>query len=431
MNDRWSPSHFLMLGLLTWAIGLGGSLWWTLISDINGAVVANGRITLQAYTQVLQHPDGGLVAEINVREGDFVAIGDPILRLDDTVLKAQRALLRDELYNTLAQLDLRNAVIAAQPTISYRPELLRAAGTDSSVMRLLSAESKLLELHRSTAEQTRAQWRERERQTEALIEGYAHQLSARKRQLALLSQELEDQSSLYERGLTQASRILALRREIASLEGNIGEIEAATAKARSTIAEYEIERLHDEAEQRQRAEEDIHGFQHEENQLREKLGLIETKLGRLVMRAPMAGQVFSLNVRTVGGVVAAGSDVVSIVPQTQPLLFEVQIDPRQIDRIRSGLPTDVTFPNFNHRTTPRFSGHVQSISPDTITDLQTGAHYYTAEIVLSSQSSAALQPFHLKPGMPFTAFIATGKRSLASILIKPFTDYFSRAMRED
>jgi HlyD family secretion protein len=299
------------------------------------------------------------------------------------------------------------------------------------VSRLLRAENHQVAARRKTFEQTRAQWRERKKQTEALIEGYTHQLEARNRQLALISQELSDQVSLYERGLTQASHVLALRREIANLEGGIGEIEAAIAKAHSQIAEYEIERLHDEAVRHQEIEEEIRVFEQDAIQLREKLRLIRIKLGRLVIRAPMAGRVLSLNVHTIGGVVAPGRDVISIVPQGQQLHFEVKIDPRQIDRIRPGLTAAITFPNFNTRTTPHFTATVRAISADTIFDAQTGAHFYTAVLTLSRESNAALQLLGAKPGMPFEAFIATRSRSLASILIKPFTDYFFRAMRDD
>lgn len=431
MTRDWSPAKFLILGILTWAIGLGGSLWWAIVTDINGAVVSTGRIAFKAHTQILQHPDGGLVAEIHVQNGDHVEQGTPLIRLDGTELEAQRALLRNDLYNTLAQIDTRRAVTNDQSTLLYQPELLKVADKTPMVSRLLRAENHQVAARRKTFEQTRAQWRERKKQTEALIEGYTHQLEARNRQLALISQELSDQVSLYERGLTQASHVLALRREIANLEGGIGEIEAAIAKAHSQIAEYEIERLHDEAVRHQEIEEEIRVFEQDAIQLREKLRLISIKLGRLVIRAPMAGRVLSLNVHTIGGVVAPGRDVISIVPQGQQLHFEVKIDPRQIDRIRPGLTAAITFPNFNTRTTPHFTATVRAISADTIFDEQTGAHFYTAVLTLSRESNAALQPLGAKPGMPFEAFIATRSRSLASILIKPFTDYFFRAMRDD
>jgi len=431
MTRRWSPANFLMLGILTWTIGLGGSLWWAIVTDINGAVITTGRIALEAHTQILQHPDGGLVDEINVQAGDHVEAGAPLIRLDGTELEAQRALLRNDLYSTLAQIDLRRAELNEHSSLIYQPELMKVADEGRFVSRLLKTERNQLAIRRETLEKTRAQWRERKIQTEALIDGYTHQLEARKRQLDLISQELSDQLSLYDRGLTQASRILSLRREIANLEGSIGEIKAATAKANSLITEYEIQRLHDEAVRHQEIDEEIRTSEQNEIQLREKLRLINTKLGRLVLRAPMAGRVLSLNIHTIGGVVAPGRDVISIVPQGQALQFNVRLDPREIDRVHPGLSAAVTFPNFNKRTTPSFSAYVQSISADTITDAQTGAHFYTAKLVLTPQSSAALQSLGPKPGMPFEAFIATGSRTLASILIKPFTDYFSRAMRDD
>ncbi|MBN2741692.1 MAG: biotin/lipoyl-binding protein, partial [Rhodobacteraceae bacterium] len=176
MTRRWSPANFLMLGILTWTIGLGGSLWWAIVTDINGAVITTGRIALEAHTQILQHPDGGLVDEINVQAGDHVEAGAPLIRLDGTELEAQRALLRNDLYSTLAQIDLRRAELNDHSSLIYQPELMKVADEGRFVSRLLKTERNQLAIRRETLEKTRAQWRERKIQTEALIDGYTHQL---------------------------------------------------------------------------------------------------------------------------------------------------------------------------------------------------------------------------------------------------------------
>lgn len=429
--QNWSIARYVLFGLLTIVLGAGGFAVWALTTEINGAVVASGRVEVEARRQTLQHPDGGVVAAIDVRDGDTVKKGEPLIRLDGTELQAQEKLLQRQLYETLARLDRLTAEISDAKAPDYRPELTKAAAQNEEVARLLKSENALFTSRRDTMDQTLAQLAERQTETRAGIEGYDRQREARDRQLTLISQELKDQEELYAKGLTQSSKVSAIRREAADLEGEIGGLEASVAEAKSTLAGYEIERLRLGAQRREDAQDQLRTLQPKEVELRENLRVVRTKIGRLVLRAPMTGRVLDLRVHTIGGVITPGTDVISIVPLDTPLVLTVRIDPRQIDRVHAGQTALIRFPNFDSRTTPSFFAAMRTVSADTVTDQATGKAYFTGELTLTADSQKALSAYQLQPGMPIEAFIQTAPRTPASFILKPIADYLSYALREE
>jgi HlyD family type I secretion membrane fusion protein len=145
----------------------------------------------------------------------------------------------------------------------------------------------------------------------------------------------------------------------------------------------------------------------------------------------MDGVVYGLRVFTVGGVVDAGKELAAIIPDDSDLNVSVRVDPLQVDRLVVGQEAIVRFPNFNSHTTPELAGKLSYLSADVLADQATGATYYLAEVQLEDTQVALLNGQPLVPGMPVEAFIQTGARSPLSFMIKPFTDYFDHAMREE
>jgi HlyD family type I secretion membrane fusion protein len=428
---EYSSNGYLVKGLVVLAVGLGGFTAWAFIAELNGAVLAPGEVVVEARRQAIQHPDGGLVAALHVKEAQTVTAGTPILTLDGTELTAQRALTLRERAETMARLDRLLAEVRNDAQVTYRPELSNLAGTIDSLPNILSGETSLFEARRTTLQQTTAQLTERTIQTQALIGGRTRQLTATEQQLALIGEELAAQEILLGQGLTQKTRVLALRRESAQLSGQIGELEASIAEARSSIAGFKVERLRLEAEFREEAQAELRTLQPKEAELGERLRVIETQLDRLVLRAPMSGTVLGLQAHTVNGVIPAGQEIASIIPSDTRLVLIVDIDPRQIDRVHQGQPARIRFPNFNQRTTPEVDGNVLSVSADAITEPATGRRFFRAEVTLAPGAEEKLDNQILHPGMPVEAMIQTDARSPASFLIKPLADYLSYAMREE
>ncbi|OOY18673.1 hypothetical protein BMI86_20005 [Thioclava sp. DLFJ5-1] len=431
MRTDWSPTRPLLKGALVLALGLGGFLGWSFLTQVDGAVVAGGQVTVEARRQAIQHPDGGLVDAVLVRDGSTVQAGDPILILDGAELRTQQATTRRALVETLARMNRLDAEISDAGNVEYSEEL-RDIGRDiAGLDAILAEESALFQARRDTLKQTDEQLAERQVQTEAVVAGRARQLDASRRQLAFIEDELNAKESLLQRGLTEKSRVLAFRREAARLEGQIGELEAGIAEARSSIAGFEMERLRQKASFREAVQSELRDLQPRAAELRETLRLIDIQIGRLILRAPMSGTVLGLQVHTVGGVVPAGAEIASIVPANVPLVFSVEIDPRQIDRVHPGQEARIRFPNFNSRTTPEVDATVASISADAVANSATGRSFYLAELSLTPKGRDTLGQVELKPGMPVESFIRTDARSPASFLIKPVADYWAYAMREE
>lgn len=354
-----------------------------------------------------------------------------MLTLDGSELLAQQVVSQRSLIELLARMDRLRAEIRGAEEIAFGGELRDYASNATDVASIPFDESALFEARRATLDQTEAQLGERQIQTEAIVAGRERQLDASRLQLVLIEEDLATQESLFERGLTESTRLSGLRREAARLDGEIGELEAGIAEARSAIAGFEVERLRQEAAFREAAQAELRELQPRAAEIRERLRLIATQTSRLVLRAPMAGTVLGLQVHTVGGVVPAGAEVASIIPADVPLILSVAIDPGQIDRVHAGQDAMIRFPNFNARTTPEVEGRVATVSADAVTDPATSRRFFMAEVEFAPGAQAALCEVTLQPGMPVEAFIRTDARTPASFLLKPMADYWAYAMREE
>ncbi len=426
---HWTTGGPVRLGLLVLAVGFVGALAWASVAEIHGAVIAPGSVELESRRQVIQHPDGGVVAALPVRNGERVEAGAAILELDATELAAERALAVRQLQEARARIDRLSAEARSEERLVFRDA---AAATDNPVLAaLLASERTLFENGRELLEQTLAQIEERKTQSAALVEGMRVQWEATRDRLALVGAEARAKEGLLERNLIPKPEVSRLLQEEARLRGALGELKAEIARGRSTRAAYEIERLRLLAERREKAQGELRALQPREAELAELLRVAETRLSRLVLRAPMAGVVYGLRVFTVGGVIPAGAEVAAIVPEGVPLVLGVRVDAGQIDEVRAGQEVTVMFPAFNLRSAPEFTGQVRTVSADALVDEASGARFYTAEITLGAESEAEARARGIVPGMPVEAFIQTRARTPIAFLLDPFTDYIRHAFREE
>ncbi len=428
-RGRWPTGGPVQFGLLALGVGFAGALAWAATAEIHGAVIAPGSVELESRRQAIQHPDGGVVAALPVRDGARVEAGAAILELDATELSAERALLARQLQEARARIDRLAAEARSGDSVAFRDA--GAAAADPVLAALLAAERVLFETGRELLMQTVAQIGERKTQTAAFIEGLRLQGKAIGDQLALIGAEARDKKELLEKDLIPKPQVARLLREEARLTGELGRLEAEAARGRSTLASYEIERLRLLAERRETAQAEMRTLQPREAELAERLRVVETRLARRVLRAPMAGVVHGLQVFTVGGVIPAGAEVATIVPEGVPLAPRVRVEAGQIDEVRPGQEVTVMFPAFNLRSAPEFTGRVRTVSADALVDEATGARYYTAEIALSAESETQALARGIVPGMPVEAFIQTRARTPIAFLLDPFTDYIRHAFREE
>jgi HlyD family secretion protein len=429
MTARQSIRRHLLITLVVVALLVGGIGGWAATSEFAGAVIAQGQLVVDTSVKKVQHPTGGVVAELLVRDGQQVKAGDVVIRPDDTQTRASHQIVSKGLDELSARRAREEAELEGLDTIVF-PETLTSRQNDQEIARLISGETKLFETRRKTREGLKSQLGERVLQSEEEIRGLTAQVSSKEKQIEWIKQELEGVRELWEKKLVQFNRVTSLEREQARLEGERGQLIAATAQAKGKISETRIQILQIDQDMRTEVGKDLADIRSKTAELVEKRVAAEDQLKRVDIRAPQDGMVHQLDVHTVGGVVSAGQQIMLIVPGAEKLIVEAKVQPQDIDQVRIGQQAVMRFTNFNSRTTPEINGEVTLVSADVTLDQRTGLSFYTVRIGVSSVELARMGDQRLIPGMPVEVFIQTTIRTVMSYFMRPFQDQLAKAFRE-
>jgi HlyD family type I secretion membrane fusion protein len=431
-NEKsWSATRPLILGFIGLLVLFGGFGTWAMTSQIAGAVVASGRIEVDRNRQIVQHETGGVVAEILVDEGDSVQAGDTLLKLDREQLESELAIVEGQLFELMARRGRLEAQRDEADDIEFDEVLIAAGAANSDTQELMEGQRNLFDARRVSVAQELDQLGKRSLQIGAQIEGVAAQETALARQLELIEEELGNQQSLLDRGLTQASAVLTLQREQARLRGQIGELSAQKAQLQERVTEIDIERLKLGSAGREEAITRLRDLRYRELELAEQRRALLAQIDRLDIRAPVSGVIYAMQVQTPRSVVRAAEPLMYLVPQDRPLVIAARVQTIHVDQVAVGQDVNLRLSALNQRTTPELVGQVLQVSADAIEDEATGQAYYRAEIALNpGEIDKLAEGTILLPGMPVEAFIRTGERSPMAYLIKPMADYFARAFRE-
>lgn len=425
----WSARRPLWIGLLSLAILVGGFGTWAVTAQITGAVIATGRIEVDQNRQIVQHPDGGVVAAILVDEGDVVEAGQVLLQLEAQDLAANLAIVEGQLFEILVRRARLEAERDGSEDMTFDP--LLDEGVPAQVERLKAGQINLFDARNQSDATRREQLMNRTAQIAAQIDGIGAQQGALEIQLGFIEEELSNQQSLLDRGLAQASTILNLQREKARLDGQRGELIATAAASQERITEIEIELLGLTTTRREEAITRLRDLQFNELELRERRTTLVRQLDRLDIRAPVGGIVYSLQIFGQSAVVRPADPLLYIIPQDRPLVITTQVPPTDVDAVNIGQDVGVRFSALDQRTTPELFGTVALVSADAFTDDRTAASYYRAEILLNEGELDRLPDgATLIPGMPVEAFIRTADRTPMTYLTRPLTDYIARIFRD-
>jgi HlyD family type I secretion membrane fusion protein len=429
-RSDWPVRGPLLTGLLALVVLLGVIGVWSVRTTLSGAVVASGMVVVESNRQVVQHPEGGVVGEIAARDGDVVEVGQTLIRFDDTLLRSELAILDTQLIELQARKARLEAEAQGDEAIVFPAALLGLAEVNAEATAQVRGQEDLFTARSQTLGQEAQQLDEQIRQIENQIEGTQAQLTALGTQEELIVGELEDQESLFDRGLVPVGRVIELRREAARLAGEIGKLTSDVAQLRGRIAGIEIEKLRLGASRREEAIVTLRDVQFREIELTERRLGLQERLSRLEVRSPVSGVVYGQQVFAVQSVVQAGAPIMYIIPQDRPLLVEARVPSVHVDEISLGQEAVLRFTALDMRRTPEVTGIVTGISADVIVDERTGVNFYEVQLILREEDIAKLDGQVLLPGMPVEAFIRTQDRTPISYLTKPLTDYFSRAFRE-
>jgi HlyD family secretion protein len=426
---RRSMRRQTLAGLVAVGALFGGFGVWAATTTLSGAVIAAGQVVVETNVKKVQHPTGGVVGEIRVQDGDQVAAGDLLLRLDETVTRANLSMVAKQ----LDQFEARNARLTAERDglreIKFPTSLLERKD-NSDVAEVLVGERGLFDARRVAMEGQRSQLTERTAQLREEIRGLDAQVTSKRQQITLINQELEGVQKLYNQNLVPITRLTTLQREASRLHGEEGQLIAQIASSKGRIAETELQIIQIGLDLRREVATEQREVQAKIGEFTERKVTAEDQLKRIDIRAPQNGYVHQLAVHTVGGVINPGEPLMLIVPKADTLVVEARIAPHEIDQVRPGQIVTLRFSAFNSRTTPEILGVLSRVSADLTREQQTNMAYYTARITISDDEIKKLEDKVLLPGMPVEAFIQSGSRTALSYLIKPFEDQVMRAFRE-
>jgi membrane fusion protein, type I secretion system len=429
-SPRGASIRFHLIGgiaaVAVLVFGVGG---WAATARLSGAVIAPGVLVVDSNVKTIQHPTGGIVGELFVKDGDRVKAGDILIRLDAT--KAQSNL--DIVTKNIDELAARRARLEAEQDGDDAPDFpqdLLDRQNDPEVAKLLAGESKLFQVRATTRDGQKAQLRERMQQLQEEIGGLTAQIDSKDREISLIKTELEGIRGLWAKDLVPITRVTEVERDLARLQGERGQLLASVAQARGKITETDLQVLQIDQDMRSKVGDDLADVRAKMAELGERKTAAEDELRRIEIRAPQEGTVHELAVHTVGGVIAAGDVIMRLVPDEDQLRVEAKIPPQEIDRVTLNQPALLRFTSFDTRSTPEINGKVSLVSAATSFEQKTGLSYYTVHVSIADDEISRLGHARLLPGMPVEVFIETGERTLASYLAKPLVDQFERALKE-
>jgi protease secretion system membrane fusion protein len=426
-EDARKPAR---IGLAVLVLGFGGFLLWAALAPLDEGVVAPGTVSIDTRRKPVQHLTGGIVREVLVGEGEQVREGQPLLRLDQAVAKANYEATRQRYLGLRAVQTRLLAEQSGARAIAWPPELL-AAAQDPLVRQQMDNQQQLMASRRAALAAEVQAMQESIRGQEGLILSYQQMLESRKGQVALLQDELKNTRELVSEGYAPRNRQLELERMVAESVTAQAELQGNTVRARQAISELRQRVVARQQDYRKEIEQQLADASREVIGEGEKFRAMENELARTEIRAPASGQVVGLAMQTVGGVVQPGQKLMDIVPGHEPLLLEARVPPQFIDRVRAGLPVDIRFSAFAHSPQLVVDGKVSSVSGDLIVENPNTPPYYLARVSVTPEGLRKLGARQMQPGMPAEVVFRTGERSLLTYLLHPLTKRFAASMKEE
>ncbi len=402
---------------------------WAAIAPIDSAAIAPGFLTVQSNRRTIQHLEGGIVREIFAKDGMTVKAGDVLVRLDDTRARAQTDILLADLNSQLAT-EARLLAERDGAAAPIFPEELLQRQTNATIAAILSGQRNVFDTRSTALSGQKSILQQRVGQFERQIEGLRAQVTAKGTQARLIREELKDLSGLLESGYVTKTRVLALEREAARLEGDQAENISAIARSEQGIGEAKLQIFQLEKARQEEIARELRDVQAKITELRERMVAASDMLRRIDIVAPVSGTVMDVAVHTAGGVIGPGVPIMDIVPLNDVLVVEVHINPIDIDTIRPGREVALRVSTVDSRRTPVINGVLETISADRTVDQRSGMAFYKGRVTISPQERERLGRLTLHSGMQVEALIGRGEQTALQYALKPLAEAFAKSFRE-
>ncbi len=422
----------IIVGSVVVGIFVVGLTLFAAVAKIDSAVVAPGTVRVEDNRKTIRHREGGTVKAILVKEGQRVKQNQVLLTFDEVQPKSTTDVLQNQYDALLSQTARFQAEATSQPTVTFAPELTARAASDPRVAGIIRDQEFLFSTRQAFFETQSAVLAQKLQQLETQIGGVQAQVDAVKESDDLTREELAGYQTLYEKGYAPKTLILRYKRTLADLAGRRGQLIAEITRLREQIGETRLQITTLREQRISQAAEGLRQMQTGLAEVTPKLTAARQTLNSATVRSPSDGYVLDLTQFTVGGVVAPGERLMSVVPADAPLIVTARIRPQDIDSVHAGMTARVRLSAFNARTAPPVDAEVITVSADQLIDEKTGVGYFRTDLRIPPAELAKLpKGSKLTPGMPAEAMIVTGRRSILSYIVSPLTDTIRDALRED
>lgn len=433
-----STTSTIRLGLWIILLGFGGLVFWASTAPLGEGVPAQASVVIDTKRKPIQHQTGGIVKDVQVREGEWVQEGQVLLELEDANAKAQFEGVRQQ-YLALRASESR--LIAEQlglASIDFHSDL-KSAVSESFAKRHMANHQQIFESRRKSLSSELAALQENVLGLEAQQVGSKALLIQRRASLAILREQAQQTRTLAEEGYLPRNRQLELDRQLSDLVGQISDLEAGIERGSRSIAEIRLRIEQRRSDYRKEVDTQLADARREVEALEERFQAVKLELGRTLLRSPASGQVIGLMVQSPGAVIGPGMKVMDVVPEREALLVEARLQPQYIDRVRQQQEVDVRFSVFANTPQLVVPGKVISLSSDLISDAagmsrQPGSpsEYYLVRVALDDEVAASvLKHRRIQPGMPADVVIKTGERSLLQYILRPLMKRIAASLKEE
>ncbi|MFK3707279.1 membrane fusion protein HasE /membrane fusion protein AprE [Raoultella sp. BIGb0138] len=424
-NER----SYLRWGVWLVIVGFGGFLCWASFAPLDRGVPVAGSVVVTGNRKAVQHPGGGVIAQLRVRDGEKVQAGQVLAVMNTVATQTRRDALQSQLRSLQLQMARWRAERTGENDLALQPELI-AARDEPEVVEQLALQRQLLINRRAALRSELAAIDEGVAGTQALLSGMESLLNSKQQQKRLLNEQLSGIRGLAAKGYVARNQLLSMEGQLASVEGEIAQTHGSIGRLRRQTIELRLQAQQRRDEYSKEVNTQLADGQAQIAALKNQLEKAQADLQDTQIRAPVAGTVVGMAVFTEGGVIQAGQQLMEIVPEDSPMEVEARVPVELIDKVHLALPVELLFSAFDQSTTPRVAGEVTMVGADRLVDEQTGKPYYALRVKVTRDGMDKLQGLTIRPGMPVEGFIRTGERTLMNYLLKPLTDRLHLALTE-
>lgn len=427
------PLRLVRNGVASVTFCFTGMLVWALWAPLDKGVTVPGVVIVTENRKAVQSVSGGRIARLDVREGQYVRLGQRLIVLDDTSARALRDNLLHQLVEARASLSRLLAERDNLPQVLFQEEAIKSGTLPDAqfISGLRSAEQQLFLSRRTSRQQQSIAIHSAINGITSQISGAQAMVDNYHSQLRLLNQQLLRLRPLAEQGYVAANRLSELERQYFQLLGTQQQENSNIVRLQQQRTELEHTLVQHDSDYQKEIHSQLLDNQHVQQDLTQRLRTAEYELDSTVITAPASGLVVGLALHTQGGVVAEGQTLMEIVPDKQPLQIAAQLPVNLIDKVSPGAEVELLFTAFNQSTTPRVNGSITLVGADQLQNPTTYQPYYALYIQVKGESNDFIETFNVRPGMPVEAFIRTGERSLFNYLFKPLSDRLKSAFTEE